>query len=308
MNARLFCKTGQLAGAEYEITSEATIGKGTENTIQLYPTIISGEHARIFFDTKKNCYFLEDLRSRNGTKLDGVRVTGKERLDRLNVITFAGKFDFVFQVMDEKESKPKSKAPPTPVHKTVLSDDFAPIPVMQVKPEPAKGAKTMIDDGAFSSLPKIENKRVEEKPQPPIDKNKTVFGDDFTPMPMIPGVDSRQDRQAKAPIIPAEEQGSAASTIFVLEFKNIKASPPSFTLKEGENTVGREAGCEIRIEDGSLSRKHAVLTVKEGNVKLKDLGSKNHTFVGDRKITSEIEIQPGVVLMFGVVIATLRRK
>ncbi|HEV8539503.1 MAG TPA: FHA domain-containing protein, partial [Bacteroidota bacterium] len=119
MFARLFCKTGQLTGVSCEIKDEVTIGKGTGNTLQLDAAPISTKHARIFFDTKANSYIIEDLGSRNGTRLDGVRVREKERLGQLHIITFAEKYDFIFQLRQEdvksSPSPAKTSAPAQPV-------------------------------------------------------------------------------------------------------------------------------------------------------------------------------------------------
>ena len=124
MEARLFCKTGPFAGVSRIVEREATIGKNPGNTIQLPPDIISGKHARIYFDQQRNAFFIEDLKSLNGTWVDGVRVRDKERLDRIHVITFARSFDFIFQVVSESSMserkqdvvtpQPAKLQPPTP--------------------------------------------------------------------------------------------------------------------------------------------------------------------------------------------------
>jgi pSer/pThr/pTyr-binding forkhead associated (FHA) protein len=100
MRARLFAKTGEYAGKTFELAAEATIGRAPSNSIVLADPLISSRHSRIFFDEAARCYRLEDLQSRNHTFLAGVRVRGPERLDRLDVITFGGAFDFIFQVLD----------------------------------------------------------------------------------------------------------------------------------------------------------------------------------------------------------------
>ena len=111
MRAKLYCKTGLLAGAKYEFSQGASIGRSGANTIALEPPLISDEHARIFYDAKENAYFLEDMGSRNGTFLDGMRVTRREKLGALHVITLAQKFDFIFQVL---AAKPAAAAMPQP--------------------------------------------------------------------------------------------------------------------------------------------------------------------------------------------------
>ncbi len=101
MPARIFCKTGTLRGTAFDIGLEATIGSGGDNAIVLSAKTISKRHARIFFDPERHQYVVEDLGSSNGTRVDGARVRGDERLDNLNVITFAESHDFIFQRLDE---------------------------------------------------------------------------------------------------------------------------------------------------------------------------------------------------------------
>ena len=73
MRAKLLCKTGELAGCEYQIDNTATIGKGHTNDIQLNPTTISREHARIYFDKDAGSFFSSVWKSPAG------KVGGKER-------------------------------------------------------------------------------------------------------------------------------------------------------------------------------------------------------------------------------------
>ncbi len=98
MEARFFCKTGALAGADYRIAGSATIGRGASNTIVLGDGVVSKAHARIAFDPAGAAWILEDLGSTNGTKLDGVPVSGRERMRDLHVVTLGGRHDFIFVV------------------------------------------------------------------------------------------------------------------------------------------------------------------------------------------------------------------
>ena len=98
MQAKLVGKTGDLAGKEFLISRELTIGKRGDNTIALRHKFVSRRHARIYFDAKKDCYFLEDLKSQNGTNLDGEQIHNRERLANIHIITIGNKFDFFFVV------------------------------------------------------------------------------------------------------------------------------------------------------------------------------------------------------------------
>lgn len=112
MNARLFCKTGALAGAEYQIGEEATIGWEEQNDITLPSDAVSDRHARIFFDDDADCYMLEDLDSSNGTYLDATEVVDPVPLKELHIITFAQEVDFIFQTVAEHavSSSPEEEA------------------------------------------------------------------------------------------------------------------------------------------------------------------------------------------------------
>jgi adenylate cyclase len=70
-------------------------------------------------------------------------------------------------------------------------------------------------------------------------------------------------------------------------------------------TVGRAAESGIVIDDASISRKHAMLQRTEDNqVYLIDLGSRNGTFVNDRRVTVPTTVRDGDKLRFGLVECT----
>jgi len=149
MTAKLFCKTGQLKGASYTISDKATIGKDPGNTICLSLPTLSRRHASLFFNVKQGCYFLQDLGSQNGTRLDGIRVREQQRLGNLHIITLADSFDFIFQMIEDKS------------HDGSQED------------------KTVVESVAQSSLPFIHK-------QPP-EENKTVVAAAIVP-PSLPPI------------------------------------------------------------------------------------------------------------------------
>jgi hypothetical protein len=109
VRARLFCRTGELAGVDHEIGDQATIGRGTDNSLQLGAAVVSQSHARIFFDRSVSAFVLEDLDSKNGTRLDGLPVEGVRRLGAVHVVTFGEAHDFIFV------AEPPDVAPNRPV-------------------------------------------------------------------------------------------------------------------------------------------------------------------------------------------------
>jgi pSer/pThr/pTyr-binding forkhead associated (FHA) protein len=167
MNAVLLGKTreGQDDMARIPFEQQATIGRSADNTVVIEDPSISGKHARIVYDPKEKCYFLEDLESLNGTELDGTRVRDRERLGRLHVITLANSREFIFQDLATRAPRaqptpgPPSPAPPEP-------QPDAPIP--EVTPEAEEAQGTMVEEGGFKLPPSVaaddpgEGTRVEE--------------------------------------------------------------------------------------------------------------------------------------------------
>ncbi|RMG50972.1 MAG: FHA domain-containing protein, partial [Gammaproteobacteria bacterium] len=53
----------------------------------------------------------------------------------------------------------------------------------------------------------------------------------------------------------------------------------------GKLVVGREDGVDLKIDESTVSRRHAEISLEGGVLKLKDLGSANGTFVNGQKVT-----------------------
>ena len=69
-----------------------------------------------------------------------------------------------------------------------------------------------------------------------------------------------------------------------------------FPLKTGENLVGRGSGDVTFPQDGYVSSRHCVLTVGDGHIAVKDLGSANGTFA---KINGTVPVSNGDLLLVG---------
>jgi predicted component of type VI protein secretion system len=61
-----------------------------------------------------------------------------------------------------------------------------------------------------------------------------------------------------------------------------------FEIRRGKLLIGREEDCHLRPESEFVSRHHCVLLLDDYTLRIRDLGSKNGTFVNGRRIgTSE---------------------
>jgi len=69
-----------------------------------------------------------------------------------------------------------------------------------------------------------------------------------------------------------------------------------YPLKPGENLVGRGTGDVSFANDGYVSSKHATITVGEGSLAVKDLGSANGTFI---RVNGQAAVASGDLLLLG---------
>ncbi len=74
----------------------------------------------------------------------------------------------------------------------------------------------------------------------------------------------------------------------------------SFPLN-GTIVVGRVAGVDLRVDDDSVSRRHAEIELNDGTAVLRDLGSANGTTVNGNPISEDTALNGGDIIQFGVV-------
>lgn len=60
-----------------------------------------------------------------------------------------------------------------------------------------------------------------------------------------------------------------------------------------EATIGRSPSCEIQVDDDQMSRKHARFFLREAQVWVRDLGSRNGTLVNGQRVEGEALLLPG---------------
>ena len=65
------------------------------------------------------------------------------------------------------------------------------------------------------------------------------------------------------------------------------------SLNLNEMTIGRSRSCEIFLNDSHVSRSHAQLRVDDNQVRIKDLGSRNGTYINGQQIKDEVALREG---------------
>lgn len=67
-------------------------------------------------------------------------------------------------------------------------------------------------------------------------------------------------------------------------FKHLRYLTTTAALRGAESVVGRSVYCSVIISNPSVSRIHASITHENGETYVRDLGSKNGTFVNGKQI------------------------
>ncbi len=86
---------------------------------------------------------------------------------------------------------------------------------------------------------------------------------------------------------------------------------PKFTFQKGYNKIseykiardqifiGRDPSCDISIDDGDVSRRHARVSAERNKFYIEDLGSSNGTFVNSRPIEGKVELKHTDIVQIG---------
>ena len=77
-------------------------------------------------------------------------------------------------------------------------------------------------------------------------------------------------------------------------------------LQPGDNLIGRGADAAIWIDDESVSRRHARISIGPSGATIEDLGSKNGTYIGGRKLRRASPLSNRHIVRIGPATLTLR--
>jgi len=81
--------------------------------------------------------------------------------------------------------------------------------------------------------------------------------------------------------------------------RSLRVGHRRFVLGPGVNTVGRDPASTVCINDASVSRNHARITIAGDEATLEDLGSKNGTQVMGESVASMRLLTDGDEIEFG---------
>ncbi len=80
---------------------------------------------------------------------------------------------------------------------------------------------------------------------------------------------------------------------------SVRYGPRTFAVGSRDVSVGRDADCEIRLDDERASRRHAALRVRDGSIEVEDLASRNGVWVDGARISGCARLAHGMVIAIG---------
>jgi len=80
-----------------------------------------------------------------------------------------------------------------------------------------------------------------------------------------------------------------------------------YALSDGENVIGRDPAAHVPIDNPSVSRHHARVLIDGLAARLEDLGSKNGTYLDERRVDAPAPLRDGSSIRLGTVVLVFRR-
>jgi DNA-binding winged helix-turn-helix (wHTH) protein len=79
----------------------------------------------------------------------------------------------------------------------------------------------------------------------------------------------------------------------------LRSGDRKIPLHDGVNVIGREEDADVIISSPDISRRHAAITIGGDGTWIEDLGSKNGTFLGKRRLTAPASLSGGDEIFLG---------
>lgn len=132
--------------------------------------------------------------------------------------------------------------------------------------------------------------------KPNVNYSRTVFGDE-----------DETTQGSSVQSVPNREPRYGRKLVGWLVTYSLDELGIDYKLYEGRNVIGRDVDCNITINDGRISGKHAVLLFRANKYSLTDSQSSHGTFVNDEDIELEPRyLKDGDVIRMGDTILKFR--
>ncbi len=248
------------------VRDELTIGRHEENVVRLTEKNVSRKHGKLLREQGR--FFIEDLNSFTGIRVNGEKIAGKRLLREGDLIQIS-EYDLSLQAGPEEKA-----APPEP-------DDDEPT-VTSTQPSQAKASSTPPPESAPEPA---HDAAVEAAAEADARKNADTAIIRLSDLGQSPAADEekREIAPAKRPKL-VGIAGSWRGKELILDRTPIR--------------IGRSDENDVQIDHPSISRKHCRLHLEGASWKVMDAESKNGVRVNDEPYAA-IALRNGDVLEIG---------
>ncbi len=256
-------------------TWETSIGRSRSCDITLTYPSVSRFHAAIC--RRVDGWYIFDTNSKFGTFVNGTKIEKEATVKNSDVISF-GECSFQFVVVDDPviEVGKKRRNKKTPQVENTDENLYRRMPTETEQPT-AKENSERYDD--FDSIQIDFHPKKQSGETVYTGRIKDVYSDEGT-----------YSSQEVNEYVPKNENKAKQAAVVNSE------TGETFLLCADRITMGRSRNNDIRIDDRSVSRSHAILTEKDGKWYISDIGSTYGTFIGTRKITQPVQLRDGDII------------
>ncbi|WP_397568503.1 FHA domain-containing protein [Schlesneria sp. T3-172] len=255
------------------------LGRKSDCDIPIACSSVSGHHCRLEF--KDGSWWVLDLDSRNGTSINGRRIT-EQRISPRDVLTLGRqKLVVDYQAAKHSRTNPSAKSSEKKSTRRKLSK--------------TRASSLSADDEialAFLNLSRPEDQQDTNLPSENVVSSEPVSN--VSPSPVMP--DAEVVTAAPAPV-PAHIAEPGPRPLPPVELGRLipEEGGDPIVLTSPEMTIGRGRGCDIPIRLPSISSRHCKLILKDGYWHVEDLNSTNGTSVDGERCLFDV-LMPGSTL------------
>lgn len=263
MISRLVLRRADGTMRTFALGASATVGSAAGSDIKVDQEDVSPLHARLTFDD--GSYWVEDASSRLGTFVNGLRIE-KRQLRHLDVLTIAPGVQLVFQSTQPGSAKVEP-----------VSTARSGVTVAVARPLSSGAMPRFVATIGPTPIAEIEKAGRESHSG---------------------GTDTRPPVPRAIPPSPATVVNQVPSLERAINSVRLVGASGTFKTSLGTCIIGRGSDAAIRIDSKEVSRRHARLVIRPGEVTIEDLKSANGTKVNGVRAAGPTVLNDGDTVSF----------
>lgn len=264
-------------------TWETSIGRSKSCDITLVYGTVSRFHAAIC--RRVDGWYIFDTNSKLGTFVNGNKIDGEAMIKNADIITF-GECNFQFVITDDpvievgkKRRKTKKK---TYGQETQNKNNTYSYTTNSTASEPVRPNASVERYDDFDSIHIDFHPKNSETEQRSNGRIRDIYSDDG-------GYSKSKERTSE----PIQRKGNTKTQAAL-----ISGSGETFLLCGSRITVGRSRNSDIKLDERSVSRTHALLVKKQNKWYISDSGSTYGTLIGKNEVIEPVRIKDGDIISF----------